>query len=244
VAPFVAIRSYDSDKRPTDGTLSRPELGAVDSALGFDVASDRGGGAVAAWVQGTGAERRIVAGYFDRPPGRFLGYTGARCCRGPLPVLTWQTPFELWGPLRYEVSVDGTLVGQSATPTLTLTQPLAGGTHTWQVRALDVRGQATRSKTRVLRIDDRRPLLSVGYKRHGRVVTLGVRGRDDTSSGRLASGVASVVVSWGDRTPVATARSGLRATHRYRRKGSYELTVTARDKAGNETLDKRTVRIG
>jgi hypothetical protein len=242
--PYVAIRSYDSEKRGTDATLSRPELGPVDPALGFDMATDRGGGAIVAWVQGDAAGRRIVAGAFDRPPGRFLGYTGARCCRGPLPTLTWQTAFDLWGPLRYEVSVDGVVVGQSAGTTLRLTQPLTGGKHRWQVRAIDIRGQATRSKTRNLRVDDRKPLLSVGYRRHERVVTLGVRARDDSRHGHLASGLARVVVSWGDRTPVTTGAFGVRAVHRYRHKGTYVLKVTARDKAGNETVDARTLRIG
>jgi len=243
--PFVAIRAYDSAERGTDDTLSRPELGPVDPVGGFEVATDRGGGAVVGWVQGEGAERRIVAGYFDRAPGHYAGYTGTGCCRGPLLTLSWQAPFEIWGPLRFEVLVDGAVVGQSSTTTLALTLPLAGGTHSWQVHAIDVRGQVTRSKTRTLRIDDRRPLLSVGYKRHKHVVTLGVRGRDDTGGGpSSASGIARVVVSWGDRTPVTTAATGLRVTHRYPGAGSYVLSIVARDRAGNETVDERTLRIG
>jgi hypothetical protein len=238
--PYVAVRAYDSDERGTDGTLSRPELGPVDAARGFDVATDRGGGAIVGWVQGSS----LVAGYFDRAPGRYLGYTGTGCCRGPLPTLSWQTPFEIWGPLRYEVLVDGNLVGQSATTSLTLTQPLAGGTHKWQVRAIDIRGQTSRSKTRNLRVDARRPLLSVGYKRRKRVVTLGVRGRDDTRNGPYASGLDRVVVSWGDKTPVATARFGVRTVHRYRHGGTYKLRIVARDKAGNETVNERTLRVG
>jgi hypothetical protein len=237
--PFVAVRAYDSDKRGTDTILSRPELGAVDAKGGLDIATDRGAGAVVGWVQG----ENIVGGYFDRPPGRFLGYTGTACCRGPLPTLSWQTPFELWGPLRYEVLVDGGVVGQSATVSLALTQPLPGGTHSWQVRAIDVRGQVTRSRTRTLRVDSRRPLLSVRYKRSKRVVTLGVRGRDDTNNGPFAAGMSRVVISWGDRTPVTTALSRISAVHRYRGKGTYELRVVARDRAGNETVDERTLRI-
>ncbi|MEY2512652.1 MAG: hypothetical protein QOJ89_10 [bacterium] len=242
--PFVAVRSYDSDERGTDDRLSQPELGPVDPAGGFDIATDRGAGAVAGWVQGDAGDRKLVAGFFDRPPGRFLGYTGTGCCRGPLPTLSWQTPFEIWGPLRYEVLVDGQLVGQSSTTALTLAQPLDGGTHSWQVRAIDIRGQTSRTKTRTLRIDARQPLLSVGYKRHKRVVTLGVRGRDDTRNGPYASGLERVVVSWGDRTPVASAPFGLRTVHRYRHGGTYQLRIVARDRAGNETVDARTLRIG
>ncbi|MDX6676696.1 MAG: hypothetical protein QOE31_748, partial [Solirubrobacteraceae bacterium] len=200
--------------------------------------------AIVGWVQGDASGMRLVAGYFDRAPGNYVGYTGTRCCRGPLPTLSWQPPFEIWGSVRYEVLVDGKLVGQSATPALTLTQPLAGGTHSWQVRAIDVRGQVSRSKTRTLRIDARRPRLSIGYKRRKRVVTLNVRGRDDTSNGPYASGIARVVVSWGDRSPVTTAAAGVRSAHRYRRGGTYKLRIVARDRAGNETVDERTLRIG
>ena len=242
--PSVGVRTYDSDKRPSDTTLSRPELGPVNSGLGFDVASDRGGGAIFAWVQGAAGDRKLVTGYFDRPPGNFPGHTSARCCRGPMPTLTWQQAFNLWGAVRYEVLVDGKLVGGSATATLALTTPLAGGTHTWQVRAIDIRGQATPSKAKTLRIDNRRPLLSVGYKRKKRIVTLSARGRDDPQNGRFASGVARVVISWGDRSPVTTARSSVRTSHRYPRPGAYVLKVIARDRAGNERVNTRTVRVG
>jgi hypothetical protein len=112
------------------------------------------------------------------------------------------------------------------------------------VRAIDIRGQVTRSRTRNLRIDATPPLLSIGYKRSKRVVTVGVRGRDDTRFGVYASGLARVTVSWGDRTPVTTSRFGVRATHRYRRGGTYELRIIARDKAGNERVDVRRVRRG
>jgi len=242
--PYVAMRSYDFDKRGTDGTLSRPELGPVAAAGGFDVAADRGGSAIAGWVQGTGAERRIVAGLSDRPPGVFVGYTSTRCCRGPLPTLAWQMPFELWGALRFEVLVDGVPAGQSRTTTLALTQRLKSGTHSWQARASDIRGQTSLSRTRTLRVDAAKPLLSVGYKRQGRVVRINARARDDTRRGPFAAGLHRVVVSWGDRTPVASGRFAVRSVHRYRRKGTYTLRIVARDRAGNQTVDERTLRIG
>jgi hypothetical protein len=242
---FVAARPYTDGTAQADVSLSRPEFGPVDPARGFDAASDRAGGTVVAWVQGAPSERRIVAGFFDRPPARFLGYTGQRCCRDVTPTLKWQPAFNLWGPLRYDVLVDGVQVGQTVdAEEFTLAAPLASGTHTWQVRAVDVRGQATRSKTRKLRIDGYRPLLGVRYKRRKRVVTLSARARDDTRSGRLAAGMQRVVVSWGDRTPVTSGRFGVAVRHRYRRKGTYELTIIARDLAGNETVDRRTVRVG
>jgi hypothetical protein len=239
----VDVRPFDDGTPGTDTVLSRPELGPVDPNGGFDAASDRSGGAIVAWVQGPPAERRIVAGFFDRPPSSFLGYTGQGCCRGVTPRLTWQSSFNIWGPTSYEVTVDGAVVGQTQSTQLDLAAPLAAGTHTWQVRATDIRGQATRSKTRVLRIDGREPLLSVGYKRKKRVVTLGVRARDDASRGRLAAGMEGIRVSWGDGTPPAIGEFDVHTTHRYPR-GRFTLTITARDKAGNEAVDERRLRIG
>jgi hypothetical protein len=242
-APAVSARPYVGGKPGPDVALSRPELGPVDPA-NLQAASDRAGGAVVAWMQGGPGDRRIVAGYFDRPPLRFAGYTTQRCCRGPAPLLRWQEAFDLWGATRYEVFVDGALVGRSASTALKVMTPLRGGTHQWQVRAIDIRGGATRTLTRLLRIDDRKPLLTVRYKRSKRVVTLAARARDDGRSGHLASGLAGIVVSWGDRAPGVSGRFAVRATHRYGRGGAYTLTVTARDAAGNEAVSTRTVRIG
>jgi len=239
----VAVQPFDDGVPGKAEQLSRPELGPVDPDAGFDAASDRSGGVVVAWVQGPPAERQIVAGYFDRPPSSFLGYTGQGCCRGVTPTLTWQSSFNIWGPTRYEVLVDGTLVGQTQSTRLELPAPLAAGTHSWQVRATDMRGQVARAKTRVLRIDGHKPLLSVGYRRKRRVVTLGVRARDDATRGRLAAGIEGVRVSWGDGTPATTATYDIHATHRYPR-GRFTLTITARDTAGNEVVDERRLRIG
>ncbi|HEV7804503.1 MAG TPA: hypothetical protein VGO80_01675, partial [Solirubrobacteraceae bacterium] len=100
------------------------------------------------------------------------------------------------------------------------------------------------SRTRTLRIDAAKPLLAVGYKRHKRVVTLDVRARDDTRRGPFAAGLDRVVVSWGDRTPIASGRFGVRRVHRYRRKGTYTLRIVARDRAGNQAVDERMLRVG
>jgi hypothetical protein len=239
----VGVRPFNAGVPGIDAVLSRPELGPVDPVGGFDAASDRSGGVVVAWVQGPPAERRIVGGYFDRPPSRFLGYTGQGCCRGVTPTLQWQEAFNLWGPTRYDVMIDGVLAGTTAKTTFVVPAPLEAGTHKWQVRAIDIRNQVTPSRTRLLRVDGRQPLLSVGYKRKKRVVTLGVRARDDASNGRLASGIEGIVVSWGDGTKGARGRTLVRATHRYAR-GKYTLTITARDRAGNENVSERKLRIG
>ncbi len=62
--------------------------------------------------------------------------------------------------------------------------------------------------------------------------------------GRTATGLRSVVVSWGDRTKGAGGTASVRASHRYPRGGSFSLQITATDRAGNVRTSLRTVRIG
>jgi hypothetical protein len=242
--PYVRVRTIDDDAAPIEQVLSRPELGGVVPELGFDVAADRAGGIVVAWVQGDAAERKIVAGYLDRPPGNFSGYTSQRCCQSALPRLSWQPSFNLWGAVRYLVTIDGKPVGETTDTSLQVTTPIIGPTHKWQVIAVDARGQAKRSRARGLRIDDVAPTLSVRYKRSRRVVTLSLRARDRDRPGHRASGVRSIVVSWGDRTKGARGTLSLRARHVYRRGGTYPLEITAIDNAGNQRVERRSVRIG
>lgn len=243
-APSVRVRTIDDRKLGSERTLSRPDLGPVVPELGFDVVADRASGAIAAWVQGGPDERRIVAGYLDRPPGFFAGYTSQRCCQGELPRLSWQPAFNLWGPLRYVVSVDGKPVGETTDTVFSLTVPLPAGAHRWQVAAIDPRGQSKRTRTRIVRVDARAPSLVVRYRRKGRVVTLSVRARDVGVPGRSAAGLRSVAVAWGDSTRGARGTSSLRASHRYRRGASYALQITATDRVGNQRTSSRTVRIG
>ena len=242
--PYVQVRTIEDRKLGPEQVLSRPELGPVAAPLGFDIATDRASGTVVAWVQGGAEDRRIVAGYLDRPPGFFAGFTSQRCCQPALAKLNWKPAFNLWGAVRYVVSVDGKPVGETADTSLQLTTPLAAGAHRWQVVALDARGQSKRARTRLVRVDARAPSLAVSYRRKGRVVRLSVRARDSGVRGRSATGLRSVVVSWGDRTKGATGTSSVRASHRYPRRGSYPLQITATDRAGNVRTSLRTVRIG
>lgn len=239
----VVVSTFRKGVVAREALISRPEFGAVAPELGFDVASDRAGGVLVAWMQGEPGQRRLVGGVLDREPSSFRGYTSQRCCRNATPSLSWQESFNLWGKLSYRVIVDGALVGETTDNAFKLGAPLSEGTHKWQVTATDIRGQTARSKTRRLRIDARRPLLSVSYNRKKRVVTVSARARDNSRAPKRTSGMKGVVVSWGDRTKGSRGRSRVRAKHRYRRKGTYPLEITATDKAGNETTSTRSVRI-
>jgi hypothetical protein len=243
-APGVRIFLYDNRTPTKEFALSRPELGPVDATRGFDAAVDRASGGVIAWIQGTPDARALVAAYVDREPGTFAGFTSARCCQPALARLSWQPSFGLWGPHRYQVRIDGQLVGETTATTLQLTVPLQGAVHHWQVTAIDGRGQARRSRTRLLRVDTAGPRVSVGYKRAKRVVRISARARDLRGPGFRSSGIRGITISWGDGGFDAGTTTTLRARHRYARTGSFALIVTARDRAGNVTTNRRTVTIG
>jgi hypothetical protein len=243
-APAVHVFLYDNRAPTKQVVMSRPELGPVDAARGFDAAVDRASGGVVAWIQGTPDDRKLVAGYVDREPGTFAGFTSPKCCQPALARLSWQPSFGLWGPHRYQVRIDGQLVGETTDTKLQLTVPLLGAIHHWQVTAIDIRGQTRRSKTRLLRVDSAGPRVSVAYKRSKRVVTIRARARDLRGPGCRSSGIRSVTIDWGDGTAGAGGTASVRARHRYARSGSFVLTVTARDRAGNATTNQRTVVIG
>ena len=243
----LRARAYDLDPRsrsvPPPGpevVLSTPDFGPVDEDAGIDLAVDRGGDMAVAVVQGTGADRRLVVGSFDRAPGAFALHSSSKLRRSNRPTLVWQTPFELWGPLRFRVEVAGQVLGESTEPRLTPAVPLADGTLPWRVVAIDRRGQETASRVRVLRIDARPPEILARLRRSpGRILRVTATVADGSLAAPSGSGVRSVQVLWGD----GTRSTGRRVTHRYRRGGRYTVTVRATDKAGNVGIFRQRVRI-
>ncbi len=243
----LRARAFDINPRsrsvPPPGpeaVLSTPDFGPVDELTGLDLAVDRGGDMAVAAVQGTGAERRLVVGSFDRAPGTFTTYSTSKLRRQNRPTLTWQAPFELWGPLRYRVEVAGQVVGESGEPRLVPAAPLPDGTHPWRVVAVDRRGQESASRVRYLRIDARPPEIQARLRRSGgRLLRVTVTVADGSIAAPAGSGVQTVEVLWGD----GSRSTGRTVSHRYRRGGQYTVTVRATDKAGNVGTFKERVRI-
>jgi hypothetical protein len=101
--------------------------------------------------------------------------------------------------------------------------------------ATDLRGQTSATPTRLLRLDPDGPNVTIsfeGAQRAGRRVTIRVRAID-TLSGSLTP-----TIHFGD----GGSEVGRSASHVYR-KGRYTVTVTAPDKAGNVTTERRTLVI-
>jgi len=237
----VRGREFDSVERPRlspEGVLSNPAFGPVDAERGFDVAGTRAADAIAVFVQGTGADRRVVAGYNDRIPGRPMGLNTQRVRR--FVAFRWSPGINVLGTPTYRILLDGRPVGETRETTLT---PAPGtmpeGQHTWQIVAIDRRGQQQVSRTRRLQIDNTPPTLRLTLRRRGRALTVIPRAGDP--NGRDPSGVNRIQIDFGNgRRQIVRGRF----TYRYPRGGSYRVRVRVLDRAGNEAVVERRVTIG
>lgn len=233
----VRAESFDHGKTGKSATISDPALGPVDPTSGFQAASNRVGDTVVVFIQGTGDQRRLVSGTYDRFPGAFSGGTTEHWRNSAQPKLSWGAALELWGPPNYVVSIDGKLAGQTTTTSLVPPAPLADGVHRWQVVAIDRRGQTTVAKTRVLRIDATAPVTTLrtsGSRTAGKTLTFTASATDTGGSG-----VRSIVFDFGDGSKKV---SGTTAKHVFTR-GTHAVSVAATDRAGNVTTVTTRLRI-
>jgi len=225
-----------------DTLLSNPQLGAVDSAAGFDVAGDRTGDFAFAWIQGAGDARRLVVASYDRLPGAFTISTSSKNWRNVVKSpLAWGTALDLWGPLTYTVLIDGKPIAQTQTTKAALTVgALSEGLHTWRVTATDRRGQTVTTVVKPLKVDTVAPTASFGVKTKKRVVTVTTKANDVLPPSGQASGVKYVRIDWGDGSGYEQART---ASHRYGRTGAFTVRVSATDRAGNSVATTRVIHI-
>ncbi len=236
----VQLRAYDINPARRlvappgpAATLSRPDLGPVLAAAGMDMAVNRVGDAASVFVQEGPDGRRLVAGGFDRPPGAFRTFTTAKFRMFARPPLSWQQSFDLLGAVKYRVEVDGKPVGETTDTKLTPANPVPDGKHLWRVVAIDRRGQTATTPTRPLRVDSVAPDLTFrvsGTRKRLKTIKVAVRAADGSLTAPSGSGIKTIRIDWGDKTPVV---SGRRASHRYARGGKYTIRVSATDAAGN-----------
>ena len=255
----VRISGYDISPSKADvpgpgalAVLSPPEFGAAEAAGGMNLGVNRAGDAWALFVQNGPDGRRLVAGGFDREPGRFRTYTSSKFRRFTQPKLTWQPAFEIQGSISYRVEIDGVPVGETTDRSLTLGAPLTDGIHPWRVVATDRRGQTAVTNVRPLRIDGTPPTFAAklsGARKQGRTIKLVVAASDasvpgevPTTPGAVAngSGVRSYRIDWGDKSRTDKKRT---ASHVYKSKGTYTLRISVRDVAGNVSVDKQRLTI-
>lgn len=228
--------------------ISSSALGATNADLGLQTGGDVSGDAAVAWVQGSGAATRIVAAQLYQPPGGFTPAHAFAYADSARPLVAWSGAAELWGSPVYVVRVDGVAVGQTTATQMTLPAPLANGRHAYQVVAVNQAGLSSTAKAATVLVDTLPPRVSltVTGQRYVKVAQrLRVTYSDRVPPGQpasSASGVQSVSVGWGDsRATSRIARNT--ATHTYKRKGTYKVTITAFDRAGNRTVVTRKIKI-
>jgi hypothetical protein len=226
-----------------DAVLSNPAYGLTDASRGLLASADRAGDVAVAFVQGDGDTRRIMAGSFDRAPGAFRGNTTTKWRKFGRPPLKWGTSFELWGPLTYQVQIDGVPVAQTTSTGVTVPTRVADGLHRWRVVAIDRRGQATATPTRNLRVDATPPKVSfrlTGSRKRGAAARVTVKATDASGTKAKASGLKDVHISFGDGSRRIL---GTRAIHRWAHSGRMTVRVSASDNAGNTVAVTRSVTV-
>jgi hypothetical protein len=239
-APAVHARHWiiDQTRRgypvpEPDTLISNPAFGPVDSTAGLQAAADRLGDSATVFVQGAGADRRLVAAVYDRAPGKFFPYVGSGYRSLRFRLLKWAAASEIWGTITYTIFLDNRLIATTTNTSWQSHARVRDGNHRLKIVATDQRGQRSTTKTTALRVDGTPPSLNVAIRKSGRTVTVTARAHDKRS------GLKSLVTSFGD----GSSRSGARVTHHYGHSGAFKLVVRATDYAGARRLSARTISV-
>ncbi|HMJ01996.1 MAG TPA: hypothetical protein VK506_03590 [Conexibacter sp.] len=249
-APAIHGRYRDGGDFEAELALSRPELGPTVAADGLFAAGDDSGNIAVAWIQDVpGQGRAVVVAAVDQPPARF----GVKAIRGfqrsDRPLLTWGIAREQWGRY-FKVTIDGVEAGVTGQRSFRPRTPLAQGTHTWQVTALDRRGQQFAARGSSVKVDSVAAFVRArltGARHTGGLLRLLVQATDTPTgtarkaAGVVTSGVREILVDWGDGAERERIQRGTQ--HAYARSGRYVLRVFVTDRAGNRTLVRQRLKI-
>jgi hypothetical protein len=238
----VRYAPHGTDLGP-EQIVSDPTVGATDATLGLAGGGDLSGDGAVAWVQDTAAGPEIVTAQLAQPPGPLAPDRPFRRSRSAHPRLGWSAAAEAWGPVGYSVTVDGSAAGATTTTSLRPATALGQGRHAWRVTAHNQAGlhrTARAAEVFVDTIDPRASLRVAGRHVRGPRLRVRLHAVDATATHlprSTASGLRHVVVAWGDgrhtRVPARAARGRVRLRHVYRRRGTYRVTLTVTDRAGN-----------
>ena len=255
ITPEIRVRyAPDGVDLNDEQVVSTPDLGATTAAQGLAVGGDVSGDAAIAWVQGSGDQTRIVTAQLFQAPRGFAPPAAFAYARTAQPQFTWSSAAELWGPDNYIVKLDGTAIGGTQGTSFVPAAPLVQGRHTWQVSATNLAGLTVLARPATVFVDSVAPKITAGVKgavhRLGTPVglTLATSDTPPLLPASAGSGVKTLTLNWGDRAKGSTVSlrpSALsrRLTHVYARTGHYRITLTAADRAGNQSVLIRTLAV-
>jgi hypothetical protein len=161
------------------------------------------------------------------------------------PVLSWSPASELWGPPAYTIKVGGVVVGQTTATQFQVPVALAQGRQVWQVTATNLAGLTNIARASTVFVDTIAPQVTLkitGTRDVGSLLHATVSYTDAPHHlpHSEASGVEAVQINWGDGMKASITH---RATHVYKRRRSYVVTVIVIDRAGNRTVVTRKLKI-
>jgi hypothetical protein len=237
-AAGVGLLERGSDGTPTTQTVATEAGGPVRTLL---AAGSGLGDAAVAFLQGEDAGTTLAATAVDAPPADFSAATPPDWVNDARVELAWDAAPAAIGRVTYELLIDGDAVAGNlkGLKSTVKASTIGDGDHQVTVTATDSGDQSTSTPVASLKLDRTPPKVRVSAVRRARLasVKLSDGAKDDVSG--VAVGTSSV--RWGDGKR-ASGRRTLR--HRYARAGSFAITVTARDKAGNKRVTRRAVRVG
>jgi hypothetical protein len=238
-APWLAARHFNARRFEEPVTLSDPTLGALDANAGIDAAADSFGNVAIGYVQGTGADRRVMVAVFDREPRAVGGSNFDDWTRKRSFKLKWGKVEDPWGAVQYRVELDGVPLTTTQSTSLTA-RNLPDGAHEYTVYAIDSRGQTSEGPNRALFVDTTAPTVELVARRSkmGRPANIELSAFDGEAI--AGSGVKTVTIRYGDgsRSGLTVPRigfvDGAKLGYRYRKPGRYTVRVEVRDLAGNK----------
>lgn len=232
-SPTLAVRQEFPGGELQTGLLYGPIGGAISELSG----SGSGfGDALLAFCQGESGQLALVADRVSAPPDVFGVEVPEGWVQPSRAKIRWQPPQSAVGGLTYDLVLDGRTVRTDMEERRITPPPalLGNGIQRVRVIATDRLGGEVLSGAVKLRVDAQPPHLKFQIADDRRVLVLHLT---DAQSG-LAKGTVRVNFGDGHR-----ARSSARFRHAYARAGTYTVRVRARDRVGNQLVERIRVTV-
>jgi hypothetical protein len=230
----VTLRERRADGVTSSKVISGPRGGPV------NVLQSSGSGlgdALFGFQQGGQQFSQIMAASIDAPPSSFTVQTPVDFVNTKRVALAWDAAPNAISKVSYSVTVDDEAIADDVSATKLPARTLDDGVHVVQVIATDGSGQQTTSQPAELKLDTKAPTATI-KRLKGRRVRITVRdGAADQTSGVAPD---TVKIAFGDGKK---ADGKAKATHRYRKGGSYNIAIGAKDAANNRARVRKRVKV-